>query len=407
MKILVINSGSSSIKYQLFDMAPEAGGRVLCSGLVERIHEPMGAIKHKKFPDSPEEAVFADELPIPDHKIGMQLVVDRITNGQAAVVASPDEITGVGHRIVHGGEFFSAPVIVDDSVVEKLTSIIPLAPLHNPGHLAGIATARELLPAAPQVTVFDTAFHQTLAPEAYLYPLPYEFYEELRVRRYGFHGTSHGYVFGKTAEFLGRSPEETSAITIHLGNGCSMDAVKRGKCIDTSMGLTPLAGLMMGTRCGDVDPAVYPFLAERKGLTVKDIDAICNKQSGLKGVCGVNDMRDVHARRGAGDERAQLAFTMFCRRVTHYVGAYMALLGECHALSFTAGIGENDVDVRQQVCQTLGYLGARIDAEKNKTLKRGQPGDISTDDSPIRILVIPTNEELAIAQQTLALLKTI
>ncbi|GAB7081333.1 acetate kinase [Megalodesulfovibrio paquesii] len=405
MKILVINSGSSSIKYQLFDMA--AGNRVLCSGLVERIHEPMGLIKHKKFPDTAEEAVFTDELPIPDHKIGMQLVVDRITKGEAAVVASPDEIDGAGHRIVHGGVYFTEPVLVDDSVVEKLTATIPLAPLHNPGHLAGIATSRELLPKAKQVTVFDTAFHQTMAPEAYLYALPYEYYEELQVRRYGFHGTSHQYVFNKSAEFIGRKPEETSGITMHLGNGCSMDAVKRGKCIDTSMGLTPLAGLVMGTRCGDVDLAVYPYLAERKGLTVKEIDTVLNKQSGLKGICGVNDMRDVHARREAGDAKAQLAFIMFCRKVKHYIGAYLALLGECHTLSFTAGIGENDVDVRQEVCQGLEHLGIKIDAEKNATAKRGQPVDISADDSAVRILIMPTNEELAIAQQTLALLKTI
>ncbi len=401
MKILVLNSGSSSVKYQLFDME---NGAVMASGLVERIYEPMGLIKHKKFPDTDAEAVFPEELPIPDHTTALKLVVDRITSGETAVVGGAGDIHGVGHRIVHGGEAYSAPTMITDEVVQQIEALVPLAPLHNPGGLAGISTARELLPGAKQVAVFDTAFHQSMAPDAYIYPLPYEFYDELRIRRYGFHGTSHGYVANKTAELLGRTPEETSLVTIHLGNGCSMAAVKRGKCMDTSMGLTPLAGLMMGTRCGDIDPALYAFLSEHKQLGIKEIDTICNKQSGLKGVCGVNDMRDVHERRQGGDEKAQLAFTMFCRRVTHYVGAYLALLGECHALAFTAGIGENDEFVRQQVCESLAYLGAKIDSDKNLNLKRGAAADISTEDSPIRIMVVPTNEELAIAEQTLAVL---
>ncbi len=404
MMILVLNSGSSSVKYQLFNMD---SGEVLASGLVERIAESVGAIKHKRWPGTQKEESFSAEMPVADHKAALMLVVDRLIGSETGVIADASEIKAIGHRIVQGGAYFSAPTLVDDSVVEKLREIIPIGPLHNPGHIAGIETAKVLFPGVPQVVVIDTAFHQTMPPEAYLYPLPYDLCKELRIRRYGFHGTSHAYVAGKAAEFLGRKMEETSVITIHLGNGCSMDAVKRGRCVDTSMGLTPLAGLMMGTRCGDIDPAILPFLAANKGLSMQELDTLMNKESGLKGICGVNDMRDIHARRKAGDERAELAFRMFCYRVKHYIGAYLAVMGECEAIVFTAGIGENDSEARAQACAGLEFLGIVMDEKANASAPRGRECEISAPGSRIKVLVVPTNEELAIAKQTEAVIKAL
>jgi acetate kinase len=352
MNVLVINSGSSSIKYQLLDMA---NGSVLATGLVERIGEGTGRIKHKNAPDSAHETESVRELPIPDHKTGMQLAAELLTEPGKGVVKNTSDIDAVGHRIVHGGEYFSEPALVDDSVVEKIREVSPLAPLHNPGHIVGIEESRKLFPGIPQVVVFDTAFHQTMPSEAYIYALPYEYYSELKVRRYGFHGTSHRFVAKETAKLLGKPLSECNIITLHLGNGCSMAAVRGGKCVDTSMGLTPLAGLMMGTRCGDIDPAILAYLASQKGLSINEMDQVMNKQSGLKGVCGSNDMRDVHAMREKGDARAQLAFDMFCYRIKHYIGAYYAVLGRVDALAFTAGIGENDEHVRAK-CLSLIHI---------------------------------------------------
>ena len=314
------------------------------------------------------------------------------------------EIDGIGHRIVHGGESFSAPTLVDDAVIEGIKAQIPLAPLHNPGGLAGIETALRLLPGVPNVAVFDTAFHQTMPSEAYRYAIPKELYTELKIRRYGFHGTSHFYVAKQCAKLLGKPFEQTSCVTVHLGNGCSMAAVKNGKCIDTSMGLTPLAGLVMGTRSGDVDPALHAFLADNKGLTIREIDSILNKRSGLKGMCGFNDMRDIHDRVAEGDHDAELALKVFCRRVTQYIGQYMAVLGGTDAICFTAGIGENDPVVRQLSCASLAAIGAVIDAERNMSAPRGQVTEISTPKSPVKIFILPTNEELEIASQTLDVL---
>ncbi len=400
MNILVINGGSSSVKYRLFDMATTT---VMAQGLVERIGEVTGNFKHVAYPDSDKEKTVKGELPIKDHKAAVNIVVEQLTGSEAGVIADKNDIHGVGHRLVHGGEFFIKPTIITPQVVEDLALTIPLAPLQNPGSIAGIKVALELFP-AKQVIVVDTTFHQTMPPKAYMYPVPYEYYEDLKLRRYGFHGTSHNYVSMKAAEYMGIPYEEFTGITMHLGSGCSMDAIKNGKCIDTSMGLTPLGGLMMGTRCGDIDPAICAFLAKHKGYDAQTLDNILNKESGLKGVCGDNDMRDVHSRRNNGDERAQLAFDMFCYRVKHFLGAYYASLGPVQTIIFTAGVGENDPDVRQSVCEGLEHMGIKIDREKNYGFERGKICEIGAEDSAIRILVIPTDEEFAIANQTMKLI---
>ncbi|MGE4503870.1 MAG: acetate kinase [Desulfovibrionaceae bacterium] len=399
MKILVINSGSSSIKYKLFDMAADA---VLAQGLVERIGEPVGNIEHVTAPGADGQYKTALEEPIASHEQGMVRVIGLLMDPERGVIADAAEISGVGHRIVHGGEKFSAPEVVDDAVIAEIEKAATLAPLHNPGHLAGIRTAMHLFPDAAHVTVFDTAFHQTMPPEAYLYALPYDLYEELGIRRYGFHGTSHKYVSGECARLMAREPEALNCITVHLGNGCSMAAVKGGKCVDTSMGITPLAGLIMGTRCGDVDPAVFSFLRREKGLSVQDIDKLMNKQSGLLGICGMNDMRDIHAAIAAGGEkgeRARLALDMACYRNRKYIGEYMAVLGRTDAVVFTAGIGENDDVVRARTLEGLEGLGIRLDPERNRGRVK-EPKAVHAEGSAVQVWVIPTNEELEIARQT-------
>lgn len=401
MKILVLNSGSSSVKYQLLDMR---GPQVLASGLVERIGETTGSVRHKRFPGTDRERVFAEEMPIQDHATGLARVVALITAPETGVIAHVSDIQGIGHRIVHGGEDFSAPTLVSEEVIEGIKAQIPLAPLHNPGGLAGIETALRLLPGVPNVAVFDTAFHQTMPPEAYLYAIPKDLYTDLKIRRYGFHGTSHFYVAKKCAQTLGKPFAQTSCVTVHLGNGCSMAAVKNGQCIDTSMGLTPLAGLVMGTRSGDVDPALHAFLAENKGLSIQDIDSILNKRSGLKGMCGYNDMRDIHARIADGDADAELALKVFCRRVTLYIGQYLAILDGADAICFTAGIGENDPEVRRRCCATLSAVGVRLDEALNTAAPSGQIAAINAPDSPIKVFILPTNEELEIANQTMEVL---
>ena len=401
MKILVLNSGSSSVKYQLLDMTEKI---VMASGLVERIGEPGGMVKHKRRPGTDREEAFSEAMSIEDHSTALARVIELITGAETGVISAVSEIHGIGHRVVHGGESFSAPTLVNEAVIETIKAQIPLAPLHNPGGLAGIETALRLLPGVPNVAVFDTAFHQTMAPEAYRYAIPKELYTELKIRRYGFHGTSHLYVAKKCAEVLGKPFRETSCITVHLGNGCSMAAVKNGRCIDTSMGLTPLAGLVMGTRSGDVDPALHAFLADNKGLSVREIDTLLNKNSGLKGMCGRNDMRDIHDLIDRGDEDALLALRVFCRRVTQYIGQYLALLDGTDAVCFTAGIGENDAEARRLSCATLSSVGAVLDVDRNAGAPRGQVAEISTHDSPVKIFIIPTNEELEIATQTVEVL---
>jgi acetate kinase len=378
--------------------------QVLALGLVERIGAESGLVRHKRFPGTDQEQSFTEEAPIQDQATGLARVIQLITAADIGVITHVAQIQGIGHRIVHGGEAFSAPTLVNAAVIAGIKAQIPLAPLHNPGGLAGIETALRLLPGVPNVAVFDTAFHQTMPPEAYRYAIPKELYTELKIRRYGFHGTSHCYVAKHCAKLLGKPFEQTSCITVHLGNGCSMAAVQHGKCIDTSMGLTPLAGLVMGTRCGDVDPALHAFLADSKGLSIREIDAILNKHSGLKGLCGHNDMRDVHARIAAGDADAELALKVFCRRVTMYLGQYLAILDGTDAICFTAGIGENDAEVRHRCCATLSAVGVKLDQQRNLLAAAGQVAEISTPDSPVKIFILPTNEELEIANQTLEML---
>ncbi|GAB6058720.1 acetate kinase [Desulfonatronum parangueonense] len=401
MIILVLNSGSSSVKYQLLDMKTQT---VLATGLVERIGEPSGLVRHKRRPSTDQEQTFTEEMPIQDHATGLARVVELITSAETGVISAVSEINAIGHRIVHGGESFSTPTLVDEAVIEGIKAQIPLAPLHNPGGLAGIETAQRLLPGVPNVAVFDTAFHQTMPPEAYRYAIPKSLYTELKIRRYGFHGTSHLYVAKQCARILAKPLEETTCVTVHLGNGCSMAAVKNGKCVDTSMGLTPLAGLVMGTRSGDVDPALHAFLADNKNLTIREIDTILNKQSGLKGMCGHNDMRDIHDLISQGDQDAQLALRVFCRRVTQYIGQYLALLDGTDAICFTAGIGENDHMVRRLSCASLSGVGAILDTQRNAEAPRGKATEISASNSRIKIFIIPTNEELEIATQTLEVL---
>lgn len=401
MNILVINSGSSSIKYQLIDMTTE---KALCSGLVERIGEGMGALTHKINPGTDTEKKFSFEQDFPTHVEGMERVVELITDAEKGVIASTRDIHAVGHRVLLGGEEIKEPVRVNDWVKGVIRDYIPLGPLHNAANLAGIEVAMKLFPHAPSVAVFDTEFHQTMPEKAYLYPLPYELYKELRLRRYGFHGTSHAYVTRKAAEFLGKPASEANLITCHLGNGCSMAAVQNGRCVDTTMGITPLEGLMMGTRCGDIDPALVPFLMEKKGWGPAEMDTVMNKKSGLKGICGMNDMRDVHAAREKGDAKAQLAFDMFVYRIRKYVGAFAVVLGRIDAVVFTAGIGENDDFVRSEVCRDMPLLGLEIDSQANAK-RSGEIRAISTSASRIPVLIVPTNEELAIAQATQSVLK--
>lgn len=401
MNILVINSGSSSIKYQLIDMRTE---KALCSGLVERIGEGMGALTHKINPGTDTEKKFSFEQDFPTHVEGMERVVELITDAEKGVIASTSDIHAVGHRVLLGGEEIKEPVRVNDWVKGVIRDYIPLGPLHNAANLAGIEVAMKLFPHAPSVAVFDTEFHQTMPEKAYLYPLPYELYKELRLRRYGFHGTSHAYVTRKAAEFLGKPVNEVNLITCHLGNGCSMAAVQNGRCVDTTMGITPLEGLMMGTRCGDIDPALVPFLMEKKGWGPAEMDTVMNKKSGLKGICGMNDMRDVHSAREKGDAKAQLAFDMFVYRIRKYVGAFAVVLGRIDAVVFTAGIGENDDFVRAEVCRDMPLLGLEIDAQANAK-RSGEIRAISTSASRTPVLIVPTNEELAIAQATQSVLK--
>ncbi len=401
MKILVINCGSSSIKYQLFDMERTAA---LASGLVERIGEAEGRITHHRLTGAHPRTVTLD-APIADHHAGLTRMADLIMDPEVGVIAAPVELAAIGHRVVHGGERFSASTIIDDEVIDAIQALSPFAPLHNPPNLAGIRVARKLFPRAVQVAVFDTAYHQTLPAAAYRYAIPTEFYEEHGIRVYGFHGTSHHYVARLAARHLDIPFNHFNAITLHLGNGASMAAVENGRSVDTSMGFTPLAGLIMGTRSGDLDPAVVYFMGTRLGFSFEEIDRILNKESGLLGLCGVNDLRDIERRREAGDAAATLALDMYAYRIKKYIGAYIAALGRVDALVFTAGVGENSLLVRELVCTGLDLLGVTLDAEKNATAARGQLSEIQAADSRVKVLVAPTNEELEIANQTLAVVR--
>ncbi|TET86232.1 MAG: acetate kinase, partial [Desulfobacteraceae bacterium] len=396
MKILVINTGSSSIKYQLFDMERH---RILASGVAEKIGEEISLLTHWNASANGEDVEKVEEGVISDHLEGMNRVLGLLIDPEHGVVGDKSEISAVGHRVVHGGETFHSPTIIDESVIAAIKENIPLAPLHNPSNLMGIEVAGAIFPDSPQVAVFDTAFHQTIPMESYLYAIPFELYEKHRIRRYGFHGTSHAYVAERAAEYLGRPLGELNLITIHLGNGASMAALKNGISVDTTMGMTPLAGLVMGTRSGDIDPALTFFLADQLRMSAKEIDDLLNKDSGLKGICGSNDMREVIRKKDAGDDRAEIALKLYCYRIRKYIGAYFAALGSLNAIIFTAGIGENSPYIRENCCQGLHKLGIEIDSERNN--KSGKEiREISLASSEVRILVVPTNEELKIAQET-------
>ncbi|MFH2091902.1 MAG: acetate kinase [Pseudomonadota bacterium] len=403
MKILVINTGSSSIKYQLFDMDTQAP---LSMGFAEKIGETEGFLRHIKFFSNKDKKEHDIHAPIENHQKGLDLILGLLTDHEWGVIQDKSEITAVGHRVVHGGEQFHTPTLINDAVIDAIKKNIPLAPLHNPPNLLGIEVALTHLPEAKQVAVFDTAFHHGLPAKAFMYALPYELYEKEKVRRYGFHGTSHGYVADHAAQMLEKPISSLKIITIHLGNGASMAAVDGGICVDTSMGMTPLEGLIMGTRTGDVDPALPFFLANHLKMTLSQIDTLLNKQSGLKGVCGSNDMREVIEKYKAGDQKAQLAFDMYAYRIKKYIGAYYAILGGLDALVFTAGIGENSSEVRSSCLSGLNHLGIVLDEAKNNERSR-QARAIQTSESSVSILVIPTNEELKIARETLMVLEPV
>lgn len=391
MKILVLNCGSSSLKYQLININDES---VLAKGVVERIGIEDSFLEHQL---TGQEIVIKAE--IPNHNIAIEMVIDVLLKKEYAVLQSMDEINAVGHRVVHGGEKFASSTLITDEVIKQIEEVSDLAPLHNPHNLSGIKVCAELMPGTPQVAVFDTAFHQTMPRKAYMYALPYQYYQNYGIRRYGFHGTSHKYVAQRAAVMLGRPIDELKIITCHLGNGASITAVKNGQSIDTSMGLTPLEGLVMGTRCGDIDPAIIPFLMDKEELTIQEIDNIINKQSGLYGVSGIsNDSRDIDSAAGKGNEKAQTALEIFDYRVAKYIGAYMVAMGGVDAIVFTAGIGENQSSTREVILEYLSFLNIELDQAANQVRK--QEIDITTPDSKIKVLVIPTNEELMIARDT-------
>ena len=393
MKVLVVNSGSSSIKYQLFNMTDES---VLAKGLVERIGIPDSIINH--YPSDMEPVIT--HLDIPNHKVGIKLMMDALLHSDYGVIKDISEIVAVGHRVVHAGEKFSGSVLLIDEVMDALKECIELAPLHNPPNILGIEVCKELMPGVPQVGVFDTAFHQTIPECAYLYGIPYKFYKKYKVRRYGFHGTSHKYVAQRAAEILEKPLEELKIITCHLGNGSSIAAVKHGISIDTSLGFGTVAGIIMGTRCGDVDPAVIPFLMDKEKLSIEEINKIIYKESGFIGLSeGISsDNRDLGKKAKQGDERAIRALSIFDYGIKKYIGAYAAAMGGVDVVVFTAGIGENAWKVRKGACEGLEFLGIKIDPEKNKV--RGKEAIISNDDSKVKVMVIPTNEELMIAKDT-------
>lgn len=397
MNVLVINCGSSSLKYQVIDSESE---QVLAKGLCERIgidgrlvYTPAGGEKE------------VSDLDMPTHKQAVQYVIDALTNEKTGVIKSLDEIGAVGHRLVHGGEKFASSTVIDDDVIKAVEEVSDLAPLHNPANLIGVRACQELMPGTPMVGVFDTAFHQTMPMEAYMYGLPYEYYEKYKVRKYGFHGTSHSFVSKRMAEILGKPVEDLKIIVCHLGGGASVCAVKGGKSVDTSMGLSPLEGLIMGTRSGDIDPSAMEFICKKENLDIDGIMEVLNKKSGVQGLSGVSsDFRDLQAGAAEGNERCAMAVDVFCYRVLKYIGAYVAAMNGVDAIVFTAGLGENDEIVRRKIVSRLGYLGIKLNDEVNNA-NRGKEVEISTVDSKVPVWVVPTNEELAIARETVALLK--
>ena len=392
MNVLVINCGSSSIKYQLFDMATE---QVMAKGLVERIGESRSGFRQEST-----RGELSFEADVPDHERGFQLLAEGLLHDEYGVLRRKEEVAAVGHRVVHGGEAFVESQLITPEVIKTIEEFCSLAPLHNPPNLVGIREAMRFLPSVPHVAVFDTAFHQSMPKRAYVYALPYEFYEEKRIRRYGFHGTSHRFVTQRAAEILGIQLDRFNCITCHLGNGCSLTAVQGGKSVDTSLGMTPLEGLVMGTRSGDIDPAIVFHLCEREGMTLAEVDTLLNKKSGLLGLSGVsNDMREIFKAAEEGNARAQLAIDVFAYRAKKYIGAYFAVLGRVDAVIFTGGIGENAVEIRARICEGLDSLGLKLDPDRNVNC-RAEEGIISPENSPVRIMVVPTNEELLIARDT-------
>ena len=392
MKVLVLNCGSSSLKYQLFDMTSE---KVLAKGLVERIGIDGSRVKHEKTGIEP----LKFDIPIPNHKVGIKVVLDTLLDGDQGVIRGLDELRAVGHRVVHGGEKFARSVIVTPEVLEVIEECVPLAPLHNPANLMGIKAMMEVLPYVPQVAVFDTAFHQTMPDYAYIYGLPFHYYEKQRVRRYGFHGTSHFYVAYRAAEMLEKPIEDLKIVTCHLGNGSSISAVRGGRSIDTSLGFGTVPGVLMGTRCGDIDPTVILYLMEQDGIDPKSMSHIIHKESGLQGISGISsDLRDVEEAAAEGNDRARLALDILCYGIRKHVCAYAGAMGGIDAIVFTAGIGENSTTVRKMGCQGLEFLGAKINLERNNV--RGKEAFINEPDSRVSIMVVPTNEELVIARDT-------
>ncbi|MDE6701129.1 MAG: acetate kinase [Acetatifactor sp.] len=396
MNILVINCGSSSLKYQVINSDTE---QCIAKGLCERIGIDGSQITYAPAGGDKEVTV----TPMPDHTEAIRLVLDALTNDKTGVVKSLDEIGAVGHRVVHGGEKFAASTLITDEVMAAIEECNDLAPLHNPANIIGINACKKLMPGTPMVAVFDTAFHQTMPEEAYMYGLPYEYYQKYKIRRYGFHGTSHSYVSKRAAEVLGKKYEDLKIIVCHLGNGASISAVKNGKCVDTSMGLTPLEGLIMGTRSGDIDPAIMEFLAHKENKSIDDIMAVLNKKSGVLGLSDnlSSDFRDLEEGHNKGNENATRTLKTYCYRVAKYIGSYVAAMNGVDVICFTAGVGENAALVRSMVCEYLGYLGVSIDSAANS--KRGEDIAISTPDSKTTVMVIPTNEELAIARETVRL----
>lgn len=398
MKILVINCGSSSIKYKLFDMSTNA---VMAQGGVEKIGFPGSFLKYTR--NNGEKAII--EKDVPDHSVGVQWIFDMLVDPKEGCIKSLSEVEAVGHRVLHGGDKFTESCVVNESVKEQIKACFPLGPLHNPANLKGILAVEELLPHCPQVAVFDTAFHQTMPKESFLYAIPYELYEKDAVRRYGFHGTSHRYVSKRLFEYLGIKPEGTKIITCHIGNGGSITAVKDGKSFDTSMGMTPLEGLMMGTRSGDIDMGAVAYLMQKEGFGPKEMSDILNKKSGLLGISGVsNDMREVRAAYAKGNVRAKLALDMFVYRIKKYIGSYMAAMGGVDAIVFTGGIGENVEPIRRKICENMEFFGIKLDEAINDKI-HGEEAIISTPDSKVKLVVIPTDEEFMIASDTLELVK--
>ncbi len=397
MNILVINCGSSSLKYQLIDSETE---NVLAKGLVERIGIEGSCITHT--PAGKDKVV--KKQPMQDHNEAVRLVIEALIDPEHGVIKSLSEIGAVGHRVVHGGEKFKTAVKIDDSVIKDIEDLSALAPLHNPANLIGIRACADNMPGVPQAAVFDTAFHQTMPKKAYMYGLPYEYYEKYKVRRYGFHGTSHDFVSNRAAEILGKDRKDLKIIVCHLGNGSSISAVKNGECVDTSMGLTPLEGLIMGTRSGDLDPAILDFICQKEGLSIEEMNTVLNKKSGVFGLSGgiSSDFRDLTAASKEGNELAKLALETFSYRVAKYIGSYTVAMQGVDVIAFTAGVGENDTGVRKAVCEYLDFMGVRVDEEK--IMIRGEEVIVSTPDSKVKVMVVPTNEELAIAKQTLAIL---